>query len=125
MRALLAAAVTMPRATDARDDRLDRWALHPVFGLLILAAVMFVTFQAVYSIGKPLTDAIGDGFGWLGTVLGAWLPDGPLRSLLTDGILTGLARCSASCRRSSCCSCSSWCWKNRATCRARRSCSTG
>ncbi|MCM2492549.1 ferrous iron transporter B [Burkholderia glumae] len=90
VRALLAAAVTMPRATDARDDRLDRWALHPVFGLLILAAVMFVTFQAVYSIGKPLTDAIGDGFGWLGTVLGAWLPDGPLRSLLTDGILTGL-----------------------------------
>ncbi|WP_246797283.1 ferrous iron transporter B [Burkholderia perseverans] len=90
VRALLAAAVTMPRATDERDDRLDRWTLHPVFGLLILAIVMFITFQAVYSIGKPLTDAIGDGFGWLGTIVGAWLPDGPLRSLLTDGILTGL-----------------------------------
>ncbi|MBI0325788.1 ferrous iron transporter B [Burkholderia plantarii] len=90
VRALLAAAVTMPRATDERDDRLDRWTLHPVFGLLILAVVMFITFQAVYSIGKPLTDAIGDGFGWLGTIVGAWLPDGPLRSLLTDGILTGL-----------------------------------
>ncbi|AJK45632.1 ferrous iron transporter B [Burkholderia plantarii] len=90
VRALLAAAVTMPRATDERDDRLDRWTLHPVLGLLILAIVMFITFQAVYSIGKPLTDAIGDGFGWLGTIVGAWLPDGPLRSLLTDGILTGL-----------------------------------
>ncbi|MEK6345902.1 MAG: ferrous iron transporter B [Burkholderia sp.] len=90
VRALLAAAVTMPRSTDERDDRLDRWALHPVIGLLILALVMFVVFQAVYSVGKPITDAIGDGFDWLGTIVGAWLPDGPLHSLVTDGLLTGL-----------------------------------
>ncbi|QCP52210.1 ferrous iron transporter B [Trinickia violacea] len=90
VRALLAAAVTMPRATDARDDAIDRVALHPVFGLMILALVMFLVFQAVYSVGKPMTDAIGDGFGWLGTEVGAWLPDGPLRSLLTDGVIGGL-----------------------------------
>ncbi|CAB3809976.1 ferrous iron transporter B [Paraburkholderia fynbosensis] len=90
VRALLAAAVTMPRATDARDDAIDRWALHPVFGLAILALVMFLVFQAVYSVGKPMTDAIGDGFTWLGTIAGTWLPDGPLRSLVTDGLLGGL-----------------------------------
>ncbi|MBN3838725.1 ferrous iron transporter B [Burkholderia sp. Ac-20349] len=90
VRALLAAAVVMPRATDIRDDRIDRWALHPVLGLVILAAVMFLVFQAVYSIGKPITDAIGDGFGWLGTLAGAHLPDGPLRGLVTDGLIGGL-----------------------------------
>ncbi|WP_206996494.1 ferrous iron transporter B [Trinickia mobilis] len=90
VRALLAAAVTMPRATDARDDAIDRIALHPVFGLMILALVMFLVFQAVYSVGKPMTDAIGDGFAWLGTQAGAWLPDGPLRSLITDGLIGGL-----------------------------------
>ncbi|MFL9921036.1 ferrous iron transporter B [Paraburkholderia fungorum] len=90
VRALLAAAVTMPRATDAVDDAIDRWALHPVFGLLILTAVMFLVFQAVYSVGKPMTDAIGDGFTWLGVQAGAWLPDGPLHSLVTDGLLGGL-----------------------------------
>ncbi|MGV2288250.1 ferrous iron transporter B [Trinickia sp. YCB016] len=90
VRALLAATVTMPRATDARDDAIDRFALHPVFGLMILAIVMFLVFQAVYSVGKPMTDAIGDGFGWLGTQVGTWLPDGPLRSLLTDGVIGGL-----------------------------------
>ncbi|CAM2183993.1 ferrous iron transport protein B [Paraburkholderia sacchari] len=90
VRRILAATVTMPRATDARDDAIDRFALHPVLGPLILAAVMFLVFQAVYSLGKPLTDAIGDGFGWLGGVAGAALPDGPLRSLVTDALFGGV-----------------------------------
>ncbi|WP_213301275.1 ferrous iron transporter B [Paraburkholderia sacchari] len=90
VRRILAATVTMPRATDARDDAIDRFALHPVLGPLILAAVMFLVFQAVYSLGKPLTDAIGDGFGWLGGVAGATLPDGPLRSLVTDALFGGV-----------------------------------
>jgi ferrous iron transport protein B len=90
VRELLAATVVMPRATDRLDDALDRWALHPVFGLAILAAVMFLVFQAVYSVGKPMTDAIGDGFGWLGEHLAVWLPAGPLQGLVTDGLCGGL-----------------------------------
>jgi ferrous iron transport protein B len=90
VRDILAATVTMPRQTAAIDDALDRWALHPVFGLAILAVVMFLVFQAVYSVGKPLTDAIGDGFGWMGEHVSAWLPAGPLQSLITDGLFGGL-----------------------------------
>ena len=90
VRALLAAAVTMPRATDARDDAIDRFVLHPVFGMIILALVMFLVFQAVYSLGKPVTDLIGNGFDWLGVHLGALLPDGPLHGFVTDGLLVGL-----------------------------------
>lgn len=90
VRSLLASVVHMPRATDARDDAIDRWVLHPVMGMLILAAVMFLVFQGVYSIGKPMTDAIGDGFTWLGALAGNHLPDGPLHSLITDGLLGGL-----------------------------------
>jgi len=90
VRELLTAAVTMPRATDAVDDALDRWALHPVFGLAILALVMFLVFQAVYSVGKPMTDAIADGFDWMGAHVAAWMPAGPLQSLVTDGIFGGI-----------------------------------
>ncbi|ODV09820.1 MAG: ferrous iron transporter B [Rhodanobacter sp. SCN 68-63] len=90
VRALMAATVTMPRATDAVDDALDRWALHPVFGLAILALVMFLVFQAVYSVGKPMTDAIADGFDWMGAHVAAWMPPGPLQSLVTDGIFGGI-----------------------------------
>ena len=90
VRALMHDAVRMPRATDALDDALDRWALHPVFGLVILAAVMFLVFQAVYSLGKPMTDAIAAGFDWLGAHVATWLPAGPLQSLVTDGLFGGL-----------------------------------
>ncbi|MHA6204144.1 ferrous iron transporter B [Dyella soli] len=90
VRELLAATVRMPRATAEIDDALDRWALHPVFGLAILAVVMFLVFQAVYAAGKPMTDLIGDGFAWLGAHATAWMPAGPLQSLIVDGVFGGL-----------------------------------
>ncbi len=90
VREILSAAVTMPRQTAAMDDALDRWALHPVFGLAILAVVMFLVFQAVYSAGKPMTDLIGEGFGWLGTQVAVLMPAGPLQSLIVDGLFGGL-----------------------------------
>jgi len=90
VRELLASTVRMPRATAEIDDALDRWALHPVFGLAILAVVMFLVFQAVYAAGKPMSDLIGDGFGWMGGHVAALMPDGPLRSLVVDGLFGGL-----------------------------------
>ncbi len=90
VRELLAATVSMPRATAAIDDALDRWALHPVFGLAILAAVMFLVFQAVYAAGKPMSDLIGDGFAWLGGHAAAGLPEGPLKGLIVDGVFAGM-----------------------------------
>ena len=90
VRELLTATVTMPRATAALDDALDRWALHPVFGLAILAAVMFLVFQAVYAAGKPMSDVIGFGFGWLGEHATTLLPHGPLQSLIVNGLFGGI-----------------------------------
>ncbi|EON14614.1 ferrous iron transporter B [Pandoraea sp. SD6-2] len=90
VRRIMGIAVRVPDMTNGLDERLDRVALHPVIGTVLLAIVMFLIFQAVYFIGKPMTDAIGDGFGWLGEQAGIYLPDGPLRSLVVDGIFGGL-----------------------------------
>ncbi|TBV73448.1 ferrous iron transport protein B [Pseudoxanthomonas winnipegensis] len=89
-RRLLSLAVSMPTRTARVDDTLDRWLLHPVFGLLALAVVMFLIFQAVYAWAAPLMDAIDAGTAWLGGWVGGALPEGPLNSLLTDGIIAGL-----------------------------------
>ncbi len=89
-RRLLALAVTMPTRTAHVDDALDRWLLHPVVGLLTLAVVMFLIFQAVYAWAGPLMDGIEAGTGWLGEALGARMPEGPLKSLMVDGIIAGL-----------------------------------
>ncbi|HEX7801166.1 MAG TPA: ferrous iron transport protein B [Pseudoxanthomonas sp.] len=89
-RRLLSAAVGMPTRTAKVDDALDRWLLHPVFGLLALAVVMFLIFQAVYAWATPMMDAIEAATAWLGGVVGGALPEGPLNSLLVDGIIAGL-----------------------------------
>ena len=89
-RRLLSVAVGMPTRTARIDDALDRWLLHPAIGLMALAVVMFLIFQAVYAWATPMMDAIDAATGWLGATVGATLPEGPLNSLLVDGIIAGL-----------------------------------
>ncbi len=89
-RRLLSLAVTMPRRTAEIDDALDRWLLHPVVGLLSLAVVMFLIFQAVYAWATPLMDLIDAGTATLGEWAATTLPQGPLNSLVVDGIIAGV-----------------------------------
>ena len=89
-RRVIDVSVQMPRRTAQVDDALDRWLLHPVFGLVTLAVVMFLMFQAVYAWATPLMDAIEAGTAWLGSVVEGAMADGPLRSLLIDGVIAGL-----------------------------------
>ncbi len=87
---LLDAAVTMPRATAELDDRLDRVLLHPILGLTLLAVVLFLMFQAVYSWAEPLMDGIEGGIHVAGEWVGATMPAGVLRSLIVDGLIAGV-----------------------------------
>jgi len=90
VREILAATVKMPTRTARIDDALDRIALHPVFGLAILAVLMFFIFQAVFSWAGPLQDGIETGIAALGEWTTASMPEGVLSSLLRDGIFAGL-----------------------------------
>ncbi|MET3009384.1 ferrous iron transport protein B [Stenotrophomonas koreensis] len=90
VRQILDAAVVMPTRTARVDDTLDRWLLHPLFGLLALALTMFLIFQAVYAWATPLMDLIDAGTGALAGWAAQVLPPGPLASLISDGIIAGL-----------------------------------
>jgi ferrous iron transport protein B len=68
---------------------LDAIVMHPLAGPLLLAAILFLVFQAVFSWATPLMDGIDAGVGWLGAALESALPEGPLRSLLVDGVIAG------------------------------------
>ena len=89
-RRLIDLAVRMPTRTARVDDALDRWLLHPAIGLITLAVVMFLIFQAVYAWATPLMDGIDAGTVWLGERIGAAMPEGPLKSLVVDGVIAGL-----------------------------------
>ena len=90
VRQLLAETVQMPALTDQRDDRLDRILLHPVWGLLSLAVIMFLIFQAVFAWAAPLMDGIESLFGTISTMIAGQMSDGVLKSLLLDGIIAGI-----------------------------------
>lgn len=75
------------------SDRIDRVVLHPVWGPLLLTAVLFLIFQAVFSWSVTPMDAIKTFSEWLGTSVGNLLPDtGPLvwvKSLIVNGVIAG------------------------------------
>ncbi len=71
------------------SDRIDRVVLHPVFGPLLLAVVLFLIFQAVFSWATPAMDGIKAATAWLGGAVGSVLPDGWYKSLIVDGVIAG------------------------------------
>ncbi|NNG81573.1 ferrous iron transporter B [Acinetobacter sp. ANC 5378] len=74
---------------DKRSDFLDKIFLHPVFGLVSLALMMFVVFQAVFAWAAPFMDGIEAFFGWLGEYVGQHISHPLLNSLVVDGIIAG------------------------------------
>lgn len=80
------------------SDRIDRVLLHPVIGVLVFLAVLFVVFQATTTLASPMQDWIDVTFrGWcadgLDLLLGLFGPSvsgGWLRSLLVNGLLDGV-----------------------------------
>ncbi len=70
--------------------RLDRIVLHPALGLVILLALLFLMFQAVFTWAETPMDLIESGITALGGWIGESMADGPLRSLLVDGIIAGV-----------------------------------
>ena len=77
----------------ALSDRIDRVAMHPVWGVPIFLAMMYIVFTLTFTLGNPLMDLIDRGFGALGTfITGLWPAGSPshLKSLLVDGIVGGV-----------------------------------
>lgn len=69
---------------------IDTVALHPVLGLLLLASILFLVFQAVFTWAQLPMTWIEDGFTWLGHLIGSVAPEGWIRSLVVDGIIAGI-----------------------------------
>lgn len=89
VRTILANAVIEPTVDTRWDERIDKVIMHPVLGLAILACVLFLMFQAVFSWAELPMQLIESSVGWVGQALGQLLPEGLLRSLLVDGIIAG------------------------------------
>jgi ferrous iron transport protein B len=87
---ILRTTVRVPGRPDTLTGRLDAVLLHPVAGLIILLATLFVMFQAVFSWARPLMDLISAGFDALGGFVHETLPAGLLQSFIQNGLISGV-----------------------------------
>jgi ferrous iron transport protein B len=87
---ILGASVKAPGRPDGFTRRLDRVVLHPVLGLVILLAILFLMFQAVFTWAQAPMDLIKSGFDGLAARAGEVLPPGWLLSFVRDGVISGV-----------------------------------
>lgn len=87
---VIKSSVSEPSRPDTLTGRVDSVLLHPVWGLLILLAVLFVMFQAVFGATGPLADLISSGFDAVGARVHDLLPEGLLQSFIQNGVISGV-----------------------------------
>lgn len=88
-----ALAETMEQNTvDSADTTrvLDAIVTNRLFGFPIFLAIMAFIFWATFSVGQYPMDWIEAAVGWLGSLVEQYMPDGPLKDLIGDGIIGGV-----------------------------------
>ena len=87
---IIAVSVHTPVAPRTLTSVIDRVVLHPVAGPIILLALLFAMFQAVFAGAAPVMDLIAAGFDALSAAIATVVPSGILQSLLIDGMIAGV-----------------------------------
>ena len=70
--------------------RIDHILSHKVWGFPVFFAILFIMFQTTFMLGQYPMDWIDAGVEWLGEWIGTTMVDGPLRSMLVDGVIGGV-----------------------------------
>lgn len=69
---------------------LDRLLTNRWLALPILLLLMWLMFEATFTLGAYPQEWIENGIGWFGEWIGKAMPDGILRDLIVDGIIGGV-----------------------------------
>ena len=88
--AIADAVIVSETARHRLHARLDQVLLHPWLGPLILFALLFVVFQAVFAGAQPFADALDGSVNWLADNVRAAMPPSLARDLMTDGVISGV-----------------------------------
>jgi ferrous iron transport protein B len=87
---ILRVCVTQASRPSERTRSLDRIVLHPIWGVVVLGVTLALMFQAIFSWASVPADWIELGVAAFGKWVGTLLSDGPLRSLIVDGMIAGV-----------------------------------
>ena len=90
VRRILAASTSYANDKGNLTEKIDDVVLHPLLGPVLLAAIMFLVFQAVFSWAALPMELIAGGVEAVGAWVSGLMGEGMLRSLLVEGILGGV-----------------------------------
>ncbi|ROH96103.1 ferrous iron transport protein B [Chryseobacterium daecheongense] len=79
-----------PQFKELLTERLDRVLVHKFWGYVVFLAVLLIIFQSVFFLAEYPMNWIDSFFSWLSAFTGEHLPEGPLNSLISNGIVPGI-----------------------------------
>ena len=79
-----------PQFKELLTEKLDKVLVHPILGYLVFALILLMIFQNVFFIAEYPMNWIDGSFAWLSQFTKTHLPEGPINSLLSDGIIPGI-----------------------------------
>ena len=79
-----------PQFKELLTEKLDKVLVHPILGYLVFALILLMIFQSVLFIAEYPMNWIDGSFAWLSQFTKTHLPEGPINSLLSDGIIPGI-----------------------------------
>lgn len=80
----------IPQRKQLLTEKLDRILVHPVWGYLIFLLILLLIFQSVFFLAEYPMNWIEGSFSWLSTFSADHLPEGPINSLISNGIIPGI-----------------------------------
>jgi ferrous iron transport protein B len=79
-----------PQTRLNRTKAIDNVLLHRTLGMPLFLFLMWLMFEATFTLGNYPMDWIDAGVGWFGDTVAAAMPDGMVRDLVVDGIIAGV-----------------------------------
>lgn len=92
-RGIIAEAVKVKpkiRQVKTTTEKIDSVLIHPIAGIPIFLFFMWGLFQLTFEIGSIPMDWIDAFFGWFGTLVGSTIANEEIRSLVVDGVISGV-----------------------------------
>lgn len=78
------------RKSGTRTEKIDRWVTNKYLGFPIFLLLMYLMFEATFTLGQYPMDWIDASVSWLSDLVQTYMNDGPLKDLLVDGVLAGV-----------------------------------
>lgn len=79
-----------PQFKEVLTEKLDKVLVHPILGYVVFIGILLVIFNSVFFLAEYPMNWIDDFFAWLSAFTGEHLPEGPINSLVSQGIVPGL-----------------------------------